>query len=921
MAAPLINFDSNTFDGQVVDGVVSIVGFAQTFNSTGSVQIYANGQLIGTATYPTPRSDVPNSGFTFDFNSDRLAEGPVLLEARAFDASGALVGAAQRQLVVDRIEQIGNFEIPDVLGAGAATLAGWALAEDGFRSLEVLLDGHYLANASWRTAARPDVAAAFPEYGETRAGFTADVSLAGQAQGYHRLTLVGVQADGSRQEISEKDVFVQRGLHAEGVIETPSPMVATERGGSMTVSGWVVADSAPVRVEVFLDDRLAVSSTSFADRADVAAAVGGYGFQKGWSAAIPDFLLGTGTHDLRVVATLANGAKVGLDRGQDGLRDVSLLATGQQVGAHLNPQNDYSTVIRSFEAQTGTNLDIVMYYVSWNAQGFTGYPNLALQTRNEGAVPMITWESLNLSLEQIANGSQDNYIRGWANQISSYGSTVLLRLNHEFNGDYYPWSGAQNGNDPAAYVAAWRHVVDVFNAQGVTNARFVWSPNYKGTPSTPEPSRDMVNYYPGDAYVDFVGVSGYNWGNDPQNGTGWTDAAAIYTTFLQQVSALAPDKPVLVSEIGTSPDYDGNSAAQWIRDAFDVLDGFDQVKGVVWFNDLAYHRADGMDFRVAASPGEWGVVPGSRSVAFGESAADWVEQPGLHVFTQSLNGVRVDSAGSRVTLTGAGLDTTLEGQGLRLVFANGTLQDRDGDPLIDSIHYAATYRDIFVAGVDPASHFRSYGWHEGKDPNAYFSTLGYLSANADVRAAGVNPLDHYRANGAAEGRDPSAGFDLRLYKIYNPDVAAARLDPLQHYLTAGAAEGRRTHAAIGDDIRDGLDIQYYRLSQADVGLAGVDPVAHFHTAGWREGRDPNAYFDTSGYLATYADVRSAGIDPLAHYMANGWREGRDPSTAFDTSAYLAANSDVAAAGINPLQHFLTAGIFEGRSAQSDDTWG
>ncbi|MFB9968781.1 glycoside hydrolase family 26 protein [Pseudoroseomonas cervicalis] len=921
MSIPLINFDDNTTNGQRVDGVVSLVGFAQLPGSQGSVRIYANGQLLGTAAYPTQRPDVPNSGFIFDFNSDLLPEGPVTLRAQSYNAAGQLVGTAERLLVIDRMEQLGHFETPDLLAAGTVSLAGWALAEDGFRSLEVLLDGHYLGNAAWRVAARPDVAAAFPEYQESRAGFSATVSLAGQAQGYHRLTLVGVQADGTRQEITERDVFIDAGLHARGYIETPGATAASTRGGGIEVTGWVVADAAPVRVEVFLDDRLAAASTSFTARPDVASAVGGYAFQRGWSAEIPDALLGVGTHDIRVVVTLANGAKVSLDQGGGGLHEVDVLAVGQQIGAHLNPQNDYAAVINAFEAQTGTDLDIVMYYVSWNAQGFTGYPNLALQARNEGTVPLITWESYGLTLAQIANGSQDSYIRGWANQIRAYGDTVLLRVDHEFNGDYYPWSGAQNGNDPAAYVAAWRHIVDVFAAEGAVNARFVWAPNYKGTPTTPEPSRHMVNYYPGDAYVDFIGVSGYNWGNDPQNGTGWTSAETIYNTFLQQVAALAPDKPVLVSEIGTAPSYGGNSAPQWIRDAFGTLDGFEQVKGVVWFNDRAYHQASGMDFRVAASPNEWGPVPLSRTEAFGEAAADWVNQPGLHVFTRALQGLEVDSRGSLVTLRGPGFEEVVSGARLRLVFADGVLRDQDGDALMDGIHYAATYRDIYAAGVDPAAHYRSFGWQEGKDPSAYFSTLGYRSANADVRQAGVNPLEHFRQNGSAEGRDPSAEFDLRMYKVYNPDVAAAGLEPLTHYLAFGAAEGRRIHAAVGDDIRGGLDLQYYLLSQPDVGFAGVDPAAHFRASGWREGRDPNAYFDTAGYLATYADVRAAGVDPLAHYMASGWREGRDPSTRFDTTAYLAANPDVAAAGVNPLQHFLTAGLFEGRSAQADGAWG
>jgi len=87
--------------------------------------------------------------------------------------------------------------------------------------------------------------------------------------------------------------------------------------------------------------------------------------------------------------------------------------------------------------------------------------------------------------------------------------------------------------------------------------------------------------------------------------------------------------------------------------------------------------------------------------------------------------------------------------------------------------------------------------------------------------------------------------------------------------------------------------------------------------GWKEGRNPNALFDTNGYLATYGDMKAAGINPLDHYHVFGWQEGRDPSVGFDTTSYLGAYSDVAAAHIDPLAHFLQFGSHEGRSPFAD----
>ncbi|MCJ2104600.1 hypothetical protein MKK70_04235, partial [Methylobacterium sp. E-041] len=200
-----------------------------------------------------------------------------------------------------------------------------------------------------------------------------------------------------------------------------------------------------------------------------------------------------------------------------------------------------------------------------------------------------------------------------------------------------------------------------------------------------------------------------------------------------------------------------------------------------------------------------------------------------------------------------------------------------GSALVDDLYYDVTNPDVWAAHVDPTTHYNASGWHEGRDPNADFSTNGYLAANADVRAAGINPLTHYDQFGWKEGRDPSANFDNELYLANNPDVKSAGIDPLTHYLTFGQAEGRQGYAAIGKagDLatHPGFDAEYYLLSNPDVAkaaiAAGGDSFAfayqQYENFGWHEGRNPNAVFDTKGYLAAYSDVKAANIDPLAHY--------------------------------------------------------
>ena len=130
-------------------------------------------------------------------------------------------------------------------------------------------------------------------------------------------------------------------------------------------------------------------------------------------------------------------------------------------------------------------------------------------------------------------------------------------------------------------------------------------------------------------------------------------------------------------------------------------------------------------------------------------------------------------------------------------FTDGTVNLRDGSPLIDDLFYYAKYHDVWEAHLDADTHYNTFGWHEGRDPNAWFDTKGYLEVYADVAAAGANPLTHYDHEGWKEGRDPSTAFDTKTYLAHYPDVAAAHVDPLAHFMTWQSEEGR---LAFGDGV-------------------------------------------------------------------------------------------------------------------------
>jgi len=242
------------------------------------------------------------------------------------------------------------------------------------------------------------------------------------------------------------------------------------------------------------------------------------------------------------------------------------------------------------------------------------------------------------------------------------------------------------------------------------------------------------------------------------------------------------------------------------------------------------------------------------------------------------------------------------------------------DPLFDSSFYLAHNPDVAAAGVDPYQHYLTYGWHEGRNPDALFDTSYYLAQNPDVRMAGVNPLLHFESNGWQEGREPSLMFSDAKYLAAYPDVAAAKLNPLVDYLSHGQSAGRMAFLAGGTAPADPLvDAAYYSkqpgATVVPAGAAGQQQAAaDYNAGGWQKGLNPDALFDTQYYLSHNPDVAAAGVNPLLHYEQYGWTEGRDPSAQFSTHKYLAAYSDVKAASLDPLLHYVVYGQGEGRTA-------
>jgi beta-mannanase len=209
----------------------------------------------------------------------------------------------------------------------------------------------------------------------------------------------------------------------------------------------------------------------------------------------------------------------------------------------------------------------------------------ASAVRARGSVPMITWEPWDpssgsasqpaYSLAAIGSGAYDAYVTRWASEIKAWGQPLYLRFAHEMNGDWYPWAAGVNGNTPAQYVAAWRHVHDLFVRAGATNVTWVWTPNVSLGRAP------MAQLYPGDAYVDWVGLDGYNRGTTQSWGSTWQSFDQVFGSSLAELRAVS-SRPIIIGETA-STETGGNKAA-WIQQFFASLAASPDIKAFVWFN-------------------------------------------------------------------------------------------------------------------------------------------------------------------------------------------------------------------------------------------------------------------------------------------------------------------------------------------------
>lgn len=260
--------------------------------------------------------------------------------------------------------------------------------------------------------------------------------------------------------------------------------------------------------------------------------------------------------------------------------DVSGLLdpAGRYIGVYANGAPRSLLPVRRFAASIGRKPNLIGEYVAWrkpfDAAGVS-------RAWSYGALAYLAWEPYGTTAAAIAAGGSDAYIRQFAHAVRKLDLPVVLSFGHEMNGNWYPWGSSQTS--PADFVAAWRHIHALFQQAGASNVIWMWNPNIVNI----IPGVRLRPLYPGNAYVDWVGITGYFPTTGPHTYSG------LYGPTVRQLRQFTR-KPVIIAETSVeSGPAEVASAAQLVTTA--TRHG---VVGFIWFD---YHK-NGIDWRIESRP-------------------------------------------------------------------------------------------------------------------------------------------------------------------------------------------------------------------------------------------------------------------------------------------------------------------------------
>ncbi len=276
-------------------------------------------------------------------------------------------------------------------------------------------------------------------------------------------------------------------------------------------------------------------------------------------------------------------------------------SAGVMLGAHVGYEKDADSKgeFTGLERAIGRKLAIDNDHEDWAVLPNTD--RVQWDAAN-GRLSMLSWRILYsqndpaagcATADEIMGGKYDDQLRRQALAVRNLGRTILIRFNYEMtnNRENTCFTGFPVKTNPALagekYIAAWRHVVNIFRAAGASNVQWVWAPGASAYLKSL-----WSQFYPGASYVDWIGIDDYNKTDEPKSFA----ADPAIQTFYSQTSGLG--KPLMIAETGAVNDsrHATDAQTEWLNTARDFLKSHPAIKAVLYWNGNGKFARENPDY-------------------------------------------------------------------------------------------------------------------------------------------------------------------------------------------------------------------------------------------------------------------------------------------------------------------------------------
>lgn len=303
-------------------------------------------------------------------------------------------------------------------------------------------------------------------------------------------------------------------------------------------------------------------------------------------------------------------------------------------------KNDVYKVIQEIDAGAGKKHTSVGWFINLEDTAFNEDPLPGQMKNNLYGQLEYLWKLgyisfINLGTDATAgdinNGLRENQIRNAAQVYKEWvslgeGRRALIAPLQEMNG---VWTSYGKASTSGEIKLAYRHIVSIFESQGVTRDMVWWvfAPNGYSDPGNE--ARKFENYYPGDDVVDIVGFSSYNYGyciEYPEAYWRWESYPEIFEPYIARMEVMAPTKPIIIAETASTAYYhdangkpiiDYDQMNQWLIENYNYFATRSSVIGVFYFSFIEY---DGFNCEVEIDPN------GKILSGYKDALSNWIYQ-------------------------------------------------------------------------------------------------------------------------------------------------------------------------------------------------------------------------------------------------------------------------------------------------------